>query len=70
VNMVDGRIISDVLVQESVAMCAFLAQCPAFSTLTPSTLSTIVDQMAQERPTPTVCLSRDSSSYCHINRFR
>jgi putative ABC transport system ATP-binding protein len=58
VNMVDGRIISDVLVQESVAMCAFLAQCPAFSTLTPSTLSTIVDQMTQERHTAGTVLIR------------
>jgi putative ABC transport system ATP-binding protein len=58
VNMVDGRIISDVLVQESVAMCAFLAKCPAFSTLTPSTLSTIVEQMTKERHTAGTVLMR------------
>src|SRR5262249_7017508 len=51
VNMVDGRIISDVLVHESVAMCAFLAKCPAFANLTPHTLSSIVDKMAKEQHT-------------------
>ncbi len=58
VNMVDGRIISDVLVQESVAMCAFLAECPVFAQLTPTTLSAIVDKMTKERHTTGTVLIR------------
>jgi len=58
VNMVDGRIISDVVVQESVAMCAFLAKCPVFAQLTPTTLSAIVDKMTKERHTAGTALIR------------
>ena len=49
VNMVDGRIASDVRVKESVRICEFLARCPAFSTLTPATLSNVADRTVRER---------------------
>src|SRR5262249_28093220 len=39
VNMVDGRIKSNVLAKESVTICLFLARCAAFSSLTPDALS-------------------------------
>jgi putative ABC transport system ATP-binding protein len=58
VNMVDGRIILDVPVQESVATCAFLAKCPVFAQLTPTTLSAIVDKMTKERHTAGTVLIR------------
>ena len=45
VNMVDGYIHSNVLVQESAAICEFLRQCPPFADLTPRSLTEIADQM-------------------------
>ncbi len=45
VNMVDGRIHSNVLVQESAVICEFLRQCPPFADLTPRSLSEVADQM-------------------------
>ena len=49
VNMVDGRIKSDVLVQESAIICEFLQQCPMFSRLTPRTLTEVADRMSAEQ---------------------
>src|SRR5262249_35504543 len=49
VNMVDGRIKSNVLVKESVAICLFLSRCPAFAGLTPDTLTQVAEKMAKER---------------------
>ena len=49
VNMVDGRIKSDVLVQESSIICEFLQQCPVFSRLTPRTLTEVADRMSLDQ---------------------
>ena len=49
VNLVDGRIVSNVVMRESLAICEFLMQCPVFSTLTPSTLTTTADVMTREQ---------------------
>ena len=49
VNMVDGRIKSDVLVHESAFICEFLQKCPVFSKLTPRTLTEVADKMSVER---------------------
>jgi putative ABC transport system ATP-binding protein len=48
INMVDGRIISNVQVQESVAMCTFLAKCEAFAGLTPDMLTKVAEKMVKE----------------------
>jgi putative ABC transport system ATP-binding protein len=48
VNMVDGRIISNVLVQESVAICTFLSKCEAFAGLTPDMLTKVAEKLAKE----------------------
>lgn len=45
VNMVDGYIHSNVLVQESTAICEFLRGCPPFADLTPRSLSEVADSM-------------------------
>lgn len=45
VNMVDGRIKSDVAVQETSVICEFLKGFPLFSDLTPGTISEIADKM-------------------------
>jgi putative ABC transport system ATP-binding protein len=45
INMVDGRIVSDVHVQESVRICEFLSQCPPFAAMTPTALSDVADKM-------------------------
>jgi putative ABC transport system ATP-binding protein len=49
INLVDGRIASDVVVHESVVICEFLAKCPVFSGLPPGTLSHVAEQMKGER---------------------
>jgi len=48
VNMVDGRVISDVVVSEAAVICEFLRKCPLFSSLTPRTLTEVADKMALE----------------------
>lgn len=48
VNMVDGRIISNVLVEESVVVCEFLSKCAVFSQLPLSTLSNVAGKMTRE----------------------
>jgi putative ABC transport system ATP-binding protein len=47
--MVDGRIASDVNVEESVRICQFLVKCPAFAALTPTALSGVADKMKREQ---------------------
>jgi putative ABC transport system ATP-binding protein len=48
VNMVDGRIVSDVVVSEAAAICEFLRKVPLFADMPPETLTQIADQMSQE----------------------
>jgi putative ABC transport system ATP-binding protein len=48
VNMVDGRIRSNVLVRASSVACEFLQKCPLFGRLTPRTLAQVADQMTEE----------------------
>jgi putative ABC transport system ATP-binding protein len=48
VNMVDGRIVSDVLVRESVAICRFLSKAAAFASVGPIVLAEIADRMTVE----------------------
>lgn len=45
VNMVDGRICSNVVVEESALICEFLRQYPVFAELTPNTLAQVADSM-------------------------
>lgn len=48
VNMVDGRVISDVLIGESTAICEFLKRCTLFASFTPSQLAKVADRMDLE----------------------
>lgn len=48
VNMVDGRIVSDVVISESTAICEFLRRVPLFSGLLPNTLTELADKMSLE----------------------
>lgn len=57
VSMVEGRIKSNVLVQEEIEICEFLKQCDVFSHLTTSALTTIAEEMEQEtHPAGTVII--------------
>ncbi|MGO8749862.1 MAG: ATP-binding cassette domain-containing protein [Thermoguttaceae bacterium] len=49
VNMIDGRIKSNVLVRVSAEICTFLKKVPVFRDLTPQTLSEVADQMKIEK---------------------
>jgi putative ABC transport system ATP-binding protein len=46
VNMVDGKISSNVLVKESARICEFLKDFPAFKDLTPQSLTQVADKMS------------------------
>jgi putative ABC transport system ATP-binding protein len=48
VNMVDGRIVSDVVVRESVAICRFLSEAAAFTPLGPIVLAEVAARMTFE----------------------
>jgi len=48
VNMVDGRIKSDVFVHEAAVICDFLKSCPLFVDLTPQSLADVADMMLVE----------------------
>ncbi len=48
VNLVDGRIVSDVLIQEASIISQMLAQCRIFDRVTPRTLASVADQMKTE----------------------
>jgi putative ABC transport system ATP-binding protein len=52
VNMVDGRIKSDVAVHETSVICAFLRQFPLFADLQTSTLTEVADKMQVEEAYP------------------
>jgi putative ABC transport system ATP-binding protein len=47
VNMVDGRLASDVLVADSLAVCEFLKKIPPFAELIPATLTEIAERMTR-----------------------
>jgi putative ABC transport system ATP-binding protein len=49
VNMVDGRVIADVVVSVAAVICEFLRRCGLFAALTPSTLSQVADKMTLEK---------------------
>jgi len=52
VNMVDGHIISDVVISESQAICEFLRRVPLFSGLLPNVLTELADKLTLERYAP------------------
>lgn len=49
VNLVDGRIRSDVLVQEAAIVSQMLSRCEVFAHLTPRSLAEMADQLALEQ---------------------
>jgi putative ABC transport system ATP-binding protein len=49
VNMVDGRIKSNVVVTEAVVTCLFLSRVPAFAQLSPDALAKVAERMGRER---------------------
>jgi putative ABC transport system ATP-binding protein len=57
VNMVDGRVKSDVNIREAAVICEFLRHCPVFERLTPNTLSIAADKIfCEAHPAGTVII--------------
>lgn len=52
VNMVDGRIKSNVLVQKTALLCQILQQYELFRELTPAVLASVADKMSLQRYSP------------------
>jgi putative ABC transport system ATP-binding protein len=48
VNMVDGRIVSEVVVEEAVSICQFLLKCPVFEKNSPALLTEFSQKMVKE----------------------
>jgi putative ABC transport system ATP-binding protein len=49
VNMVDGRIVSNVAVKQALMLCEFLRKCPTFANQVPSVLSDMAEKMVREQ---------------------
>jgi putative ABC transport system ATP-binding protein len=49
VNMVDGRIVSNVVVNQALMLCEFLRKCPTFADQQPLVLSEMAQKMVRER---------------------
>ena len=49
INMVDGRIVSDVFIREAAMLCEFLAGITGFESLSPSALTGIAERMKPRR---------------------
>lgn len=52
VNMIDGRVVSNVHVNETIAICEFLLQVPIFAEHTPNSLAEIAGHMHTQRFPP------------------
>jgi putative ABC transport system ATP-binding protein len=48
VNMIDGRVLSDIRVKETVAICALLRKCQVFINMSPSDLTDVAQKMSTE----------------------
>jgi len=58
VNMVDGRIVSNVLVEESVSICLFLSKCEVFAGLNVDALTKVAEKMSLGRFPPGAVIIR------------
>ena len=52
VNMVDGQIVSDVRIKETMVICAILKKCSVFKEMSPSDLTDIAQKMTEEHFAP------------------
>jgi putative ABC transport system ATP-binding protein len=48
VNMIDGHIVSDLRIKETMVICAILKKCTVFKDMSPSDLTDIAQKMAEE----------------------
>ena len=58
VNMIDGRIASEIIVEETVKIIEFLVKCSVFENNTPATLTEISQKMVKEHYTPNATVIR------------
>lgn len=58
VNMVDGRIVSEIVVEEAVSICEYLLKCPLFANSSPAVLTEISQKMVKEHYTPQSAIVR------------
>ncbi len=62
VNMVDGRIVSDIRVGESLEICEFLSKVPAFAAHSPGGLTEIAEQMRRRAFGPGEVIFREGET--------
>jgi putative ABC transport system ATP-binding protein len=58
VNMVGGRVVSNVLIHESVVICEFLSHCDVFKVFSPENLSGVAEKMVKEVYAPNTAIVR------------
>ena len=59
VNMIDGRIVSNVAVKEAVIICEFLKKCPLFAEHPPAMLTEFAERMTRESFQPGEAIFRE-----------
>jgi putative ABC transport system ATP-binding protein len=49
INMVDGHVVSNVVVRQALMLCEFLRKCPTFANQSPAVLSEMAEKMVREQ---------------------
>jgi putative ABC transport system ATP-binding protein len=62
VNMIDGRIVSDVRARESIRICELLKQCPVFAPLSATELAEVAQNMTREEHAPGATIVRQGEA--------
>ena len=62
VNLVDGHIVSNVVVQDAMIACEFLMKCPVFSELSPTMLSALSEKTTTMHCAPDAILFRQGDA--------
>jgi putative ABC transport system ATP-binding protein len=69
VNMVDGKIVSDVYVDYTLTICTFLKKCNLFAGMTPDALTRLAEKMGTERFTAGSTVIRQGDQITERDKF-
>jgi putative ABC transport system ATP-binding protein len=62
VNMIDGRVVSDIRVKETKVICGILKHCDVFKGMSPSDLTDVAQKMREERFAPGAMIIRQGDA--------
>jgi putative ABC transport system ATP-binding protein len=69
VNMVDGKIVSDVYIDYTLTICTFLRKCNLFAGMTPDALTRLAEKMGIERFTAGSTIIRQGDQITERDKF-